>query len=67
MKRTFTFSMSRKVSTAQYENADVFAAEGVEADPGTDMTDANFAKESAAIIARVRRLVDELADSLRGA
>jgi U3 small nucleolar ribonucleoprotein component len=66
MKRSFTFTLSRKVSTAPYENADVFVAEGVEVDDTADNLGA-FEKDKAEIVGRVRRLVDALADNLRGA
>lgn len=65
MKRSFTFSYSRKVSTAPYENTDVFAAEGVEVETEGLKDDPAFHSMKDAIVLRTKRLVDDQAELLR--
>ena len=64
MKRSFTYTLSRKVSTAPYENVDVFAAEGIESE---DITESAFEREKEALIKRVTNLVNRIAQELRRA
>jgi hypothetical protein len=68
VKRSFTFTFSRKVSTAPYENADVFVAEGVEFDDDElgKMSITDYEAQKTAIVKRVRKLVDEQAEEVKG-
>ena len=66
MKRTFTFSYSRKVSTAAYENADIFIAEGFEMEDRRDgPPDVDFIQARADIKKRVKAEVDQIAKEAR--
>lgn len=68
MKRSFTFTMSRKVSTGAYENADVFEAEGFEVSSGEDgmaTSDRAFEAAKKEVRERVRRSVDAQAQEAR--
>ena len=58
MKRSFTFSLSRKISTAPYENLDIFAAEGLEMEIApSSLDEKRFEKEKGDLVDRVTKLV----------